>query len=249
MIYVILCLMENLQARDTLRVCFAFTYMVILSLVYLLDIMFLLYTSSLYNILLYINDAFSQKLQFKYSFYIKVSKKSRAGKKKRVPISREEGDDKRSGDHPPTLNDSNILTTEQATDFSTSRKDKSVKTTTDGEKNTSSSILPDEPRMSASEVGGNLLQMDTKMSNHMDDLCCSIYESSSDEQPAVTNEVDFKVSTFVSGFANSSIIQNLCWLLKFYKTNSIQTNDYIVAILRRVTDELELSPMLYQVGR
>ncbi|KAJ4843375.1 hypothetical protein Tsubulata_032681 [Turnera subulata] len=81
-----------------------------------------------------------------------------------------------------------------------------------------------------------------------DDLCCSSDDSSSDEQPAATYEVDFKVSTFISAFANHNIIQNLCWLLKFYKNNPVNTNHYIVRMLQRITDDLDLSPMLYQLS-
>lgn len=72
--------------------------------------------------------------------------------------------------------------------------------------------------------------------------------SSSDEQPIVTDEVDFKMSTLVSALSNQTIIKNLCWLLKFYKSNSPGTNHYIISMLRRVCEDLELSPMLYQVS-
>lgn len=72
-------------------------------------------------------------------------------------------------------------------------------------------------------------------------------DSSDDEPRESTNEVDFKASSLVSSLANSTIIQNLCWLLKFYRSNSIRTNHYIITALRRVCEDLELSPMLYQV--
>ncbi|KAL6509275.1 hypothetical protein OROGR_022585 [Orobanche gracilis] len=71
---------------------------------------------------------------------------------------------------------------------------------------------------------------------------------SGDEQPALTNEVDLKASSLVSALASNSIIQKLCWLLKFYKSNSITTNHYIISMLRRICDDLELSPMLYQLS-
>ncbi|KAL0321504.1 UNVERIFIED_CONTAM: hypothetical protein Scaly_2446800 [Sesamum calycinum] len=63
-----------------------------------------------------------------------------------------------------------------------------------------------------------------------------------------TDEVDFKVSSLVYALANNSVIQKLCWLLKFYKSNSVITNHYIVSMLRRICDDLELSPMLYQLS-
>lgn len=73
-------------------------------------------------------------------------------------------------------------------------------------------------------------------------------DSSSDEQTVAYNEVDFKLSNLLSAFANGSIIQNVCWLLRFYKSNSASTNKYIISMLRTVSDDLELAPMLYQVS-
>ncbi|KAL3653587.1 hypothetical protein CASFOL_003268 [Castilleja foliolosa] len=73
-------------------------------------------------------------------------------------------------------------------------------------------------------------------------------ESSGDEHQVLTDEVDFKVSSLVSALASNTIIQKLCWLLKYYKTNSIATNHYIITMLRRICDDLELSPMLYQLS-
>ncbi|CAM8896515.1 unnamed protein product [Rhodiola kirilowii] len=72
-------------------------------------------------------------------------------------------------------------------------------------------------------------------------------DCSSEEHKVATTEVDFKISTLVSGFANEHIIRNLCWLLNFYKNNSLKTNYYIVCMLRRICEDLELSPMLYQL--
>ncbi|KAJ0098812.1 hypothetical protein Patl1_20272 [Pistacia atlantica] len=72
-------------------------------------------------------------------------------------------------------------------------------------------------------------------------------DSSDGEEPVATNEVDFKVSTFLSAFANCNIIHKLCWLLKFYKSNSNRTNYCIICMLPRIRDDLELSPMLYRL--
>ncbi|XP_047324602.1 uncharacterized protein LOC124928117 [Impatiens glandulifera] len=88
----------------------------------------------------------------------------------------------------------------------------------------------------------------TRSDKNIDDLNDGSGDSSNDEQIAETNEVDFNVSTMVSALANNSIIQNLCWLLKFYKSNSVRTNHYILIILRRICEDLELSPMLYQLS-
>lgn len=81
-----------------------------------------------------------------------------------------------------------------------------------------------------------------------DDLECETGESSEDDPVAATDEIYFSVSTLVSMFANNSVIQNLCWLLKFYKSNSAGTNHYIIRLLRRICEDLELSPMLYQLS-
>lgn len=70
---------------------------------------------------------------------------------------------------------------------------------------------------------------------------------SGDEQLTTTNEVDFKVSTVVSALANHNIVEKICWLLKFYKSNSLATNHFIICMLRRISEDLELQSMLYQV--
>ncbi|KAF8020353.1 hypothetical protein BT93_G0911 [Corymbia citriodora subsp. variegata] len=103
-----------------------------------------------------------------------------------------------------------------------------------------------ESTMEQQKTDNNLLC--SRKSDPPHDLCYSTGDSSGDEQIVQYNEVDFKVSTIVSAFANNGIIHNLCWLLKFYKSNSINTNRYIISILRRIADDLELSPMLYQLS-
>lgn len=109
----------------------------------------------------------------------------------------------------------------------------------------------EEPEISAQEMGNldkDPHQMDDRTIEQADDdLTFSSDRSSDDENVAATCEVDFKISTVVSSFANHSIIRNLCWLLRFYKSNSPGTNHYIIHMLRRITDDLDLSPMLYQV--
>lgn len=108
-----------------------------------------------------------------------------------------------------------------------------------------------ESEKSAVEIDGtdgNMAQMDCMKSSYSngDDLN-GPDDSSEDEEITATDEVDFKLSTLVSALVNNNIIQKLCWLLKFYKSNSSSTNNYIISMLRRITDDLELSPMLYQV--
>ncbi|XP_071704507.1 uncharacterized protein [Rutidosis leptorrhynchoides] len=96
------------------------------------------------------------------------------------------------------------------------------------------------------ETNCKVPQMENKFGNADDDYVSD--ESSDDEQQDATNEVDFKASSLVSSLANNTIIQNLCWLLKFYRSNSIRTNHYVVCALRRICEDLELSPMLYQLS-
>ncbi|XP_052156006.1 uncharacterized protein LOC127773847 isoform X2 [Oryza glaberrima] len=73
-------------------------------------------------------------------------------------------------------------------------------------------------------------------------------DSSLDDQPPATSEVDFNVSRLISTLANNSVVQNICWLLKHYKSNSFRTNHYIICMLRRFCEDLELAPMLYQLS-
>ncbi|XP_024963068.1 protein timeless homolog isoform X2 [Cynara cardunculus var. scolymus] len=110
----------------------------------------------------------------------------------------------------------------------------------------------DQPDVTKLETQGtepecNVQQMEnSKCGNSNDDYASDV--SSADEQLDAKNEVDFKVSSLVSSLANNTIIQNLCWLLKFYKSNSIRTNHYIICALRRICEDMELSPMLYQLS-
>ncbi|XP_042394295.1 protein timeless homolog [Zingiber officinale] len=73
-------------------------------------------------------------------------------------------------------------------------------------------------------------------------------DSSSDDQLPDTNEVDFNITKLVATFVNNCVVSNLCWLLKYYKSNSAGTNHYIICMLRRICDDLDISPMLYQLS-
>lgn len=105
--------------------------------------------------------------------------------------------------------------------------------------------IPEMINISAAEPEED--QLRTGKPESINDLSDESCDSSGDEQLIAHNEVDFNVSTLVSAFANNSIVHNLCWLLKFYKCNSVHTNHHIISILRKISDDLELSPMLYQV--
>ncbi|WJX14434.1 hypothetical protein P8452_04700 [Trifolium repens] len=98
-----------------------------------------------------------------------------------------------------------------------------------------------------SQVGSEPMKK-TNPEHPNEDMLDDTGDFSEDEQINAISEVDFNVSTLVSAFANHSIIQKLCWLLKFYKSNSLAINHYIISMLRRISDELELHPMLYQLS-
>ena len=74
-----------------------------------------------------------------------------------------------------------------------------------------------------------------------------VTEDSEDEHQREMNEVDFCASNILIHLANNSIIQRLCWLLKFYHSSTPDVNYYVINLLQRISDDLELSPMLYQV--
>ncbi|CAH9069905.1 unnamed protein product [Cuscuta europaea] len=73
-------------------------------------------------------------------------------------------------------------------------------------------------------------------------------EEEGDDDDGMRGEVDLKVSALVSAIASNSVVHNFCWLLKFYKTNSAITNNSIIHMLQRICNDLELSPMLYQLS-
>lgn len=108
-----------------------------------------------------------------------------------------------------------------------------------GEGNESVAELPEIKKVNSEDQKSNRTNGDCDTNQPSD---CS-----SEEEQAATTETDFKISTLVSGFANEHIIHNFCWLLGFYKSNSVKTNYYIICMLKRICEDLELSPMLYQV--
>uniref|UniRef100_A0A803PQ24 Timeless N-terminal domain-containing protein n=1 Tax=Cannabis sativa TaxID=3483 RepID=A0A803PQ24_CANSA len=200
---------------------------------------------------------------------VKVSKKSRKGRKKKALNDKEtkaELPEEHStfekaelpgehstfekaelpGEHSTFENEIGVSNIEQPAekgDAHTGVENKS----SDDKQETTTPDHTDECEGSALETdtnGGNLPQTEHKNSEDP----YGTGDSSSDEQAPETNEVDFQVSTLVSSFANNHIIQKLCWLLKFYKSNSTSTNDYIIRMLRKISDDLELSPMLYQLS-
>ena len=113
-------------------------------------------------------------------------------------------------------------------------------------RNTNLDDIENENEDVNSQVGTKPME-NTNPEHPNEDMLDGTGDFSEDEQINAVSEVDFNVSTLVSAFANHSIIQKLCWLLKFYKSNSLAINHYIISMLRRISDDLELHPMLYQV--
>ncbi|KAK4362997.1 hypothetical protein RND71_018238 [Anisodus tanguticus] len=87
-----------------------------------------------------------------------------------------------------------------------------------------------------------------KLSDDVNDEYDQGGDYSSADENALTTEDDLKISALVSTLANNSTIHNLCWLLKYYKSNSIITNNSVICILQKICDDLELTPMLYQLS-
>ncbi|KAJ8536836.1 hypothetical protein K7X08_035237 [Anisodus acutangulus] len=87
-----------------------------------------------------------------------------------------------------------------------------------------------------------------KLSDDVNDEYDQGGDYSSGDENVLTTEDDLKISALVSTLANNSTIHNLCWLLKYYKSNSIITNNSVICILQKICDDLELSPMLYQLS-
>ncbi|CAA6665934.1 unnamed protein product [Spirodela intermedia] len=102
---------------------------------------------------------------------------------------------------------------------------------------------PDGPNTAVdSDLGHKRVRDDPDDQNYVTE------EDSDDDHQPETNEVDLSVSNVLINFANNAIIQRLCWLLRFYKSNPENVNNYVINMLQRISDDLELSPMLYQLS-
>ncbi|MFQ6670649.1 hypothetical protein Gotur_035477 [Gossypium turneri] len=180
---------------------------------------------------------------------LRVSRKSRKGKKKKA-ASETVTKSKQFEDHAaaPDVDGSSVC--ERPAEY-VGEQESPMKVASGLKEDTNTSPLVDGLGTSETKMGSpeDVPQVDDNAPGHADDdLCCCTDDSSDDEQAAAVNEVDFKVSSLISAFANCSFIQNLCWLLKFYRSNSSNTNQYIIGLLRKITDDLELAPMLYQLS-
>ena len=61
-------------------------------------------------------------------------------------------------------------------------------------------------------------------------------ECEEDDNHAGRTEGNFDIPKCIFFFADNTIVQNYCWLLKFYKTNSLATNHYRIRMLQRICD-------------
>lgn len=180
-----------------------------------------------------------------------MSRKSRKVKKKRFAEGVETGG-KPSEDHSHAENEVGICGPNQLLGNQPPQIENLPNTSSVGKEGT---VAPDNDHQHEKNVEedenslGDLAPVENKNSEDAnEDVLYGSGDFSGDEQLTATNEVDFKVSALVSAFANHSIIQKICWLLKFYQSNSLATNHYIICMLRRISDDLELQPMLYQVN-
>ncbi|XP_057950492.1 uncharacterized protein LOC131145435 isoform X2 [Malania oleifera] len=179
---------------------------------------------------------------------LRVSRKSRKGKKKKNAVK--DFMDKQNADHAEIDCEIGISNCEKSVHLSAKQTENSTNECSGQEEVTIPEHVdgPGTSILDTSNPADGVSLMDNDKFDGNDGLHSGMSDSSGDEQLLMTNEVDFKVSTFVSAFANNMVIQNLCWLLKFYKNNSTSTNHYIICTLRRICDDLELSPMLYQLS-
>ncbi|KAF7821199.1 protein timeless-like protein isoform X1 [Senna tora] len=181
---------------------------------------------------------------------LRVSRKSRKVKKKIV-----EGGGKGCKpfeDHSGAENEIGISIPLQLHEKQPSQKEYLPNKISGGEED---NVVPDNANQHEKNVKedentlGGLTPIDNKnCENANEDLLCGTSDFSGDELLTATDEVDFKVSTLISALANHNVVQKVCWLLKFYKSNSLATNHYIICILRRISEDLELQPMLYQLS-
>lgn len=179
-----------------------------------------------------------------------MSRKSRKVKKKKIPEGTESGD-KLTGDNSCIQNETGISTVNQSAENKLLQECLPNPNPTPNPTGEDVTVGDNEHEKHVEEDENSRVELGPKEATYpehvSEDMLDGTNDYSEDEQLNAINEVDFKVSTLVSAFANHSIIQKLCWLLKFYKSNSLATNHYIISMLRRISDDLELQPMFYQV--
>ncbi|KAL7601712.1 hypothetical protein Lser_V15G22269 [Lactuca serriola] len=168
---------------------------------------------------------------------LRVSKKSRRKRKKKPSTTNK---DANTADQIPIQNNDLVHDDEQTENVSIPEKETSPSSKADKIGDDDDDIIRGESDATKEET------KDTEGNN--DYVLDESSDDDDEEEQDARNEVDFKASSLVSSLANNTIIQNLCWLLKFYKSNSVRTNHYIISALTRICQDLELSPMLYQLS-
>ncbi|MED6175532.1 hypothetical protein PIB30_079280 [Stylosanthes scabra] len=180
---------------------------------------------------------------------LRVSKKSKKIRKKKL-LEVIESADKQIGEHSSIQKEDAISIGNKSSESQPLQKDNPSNANLPGEE--SIVVSDDNEHENVAEEVGKLGSLepteDTKLENANEDMLDENADSD-DEQLNTISEVDFKVSTLVSTFANHNIIKKLCWLLKFYKSNFLATNHYIISMLRRINDDLGLHAMLYQLSQ
>lgn len=69
-----------------------------------------------------------------------------------------------------------------------------------------------------------------------------------EEEVETTIEKVITLEDYITQFATSTIIYNYCVLLRYYKTNSIATNDQIVRFFDKIVNHTEYEAIFYQVS-
>lgn len=183
---------------------------------------------------------------------LRVSKKSRKKKQRKMASDAEDIGGKQNGDNPTGGTQYGISGCENSNSLGIPQLGNSSNAGSapkNGDISHADVDGPQQPIMETSDLADNVQKEDNgKSDSTNNDLDCGSDDSFSDEESSLTYEVDFKVSTLVSAFANSFVIHNLCWLLKFYKSNAISTNHHIIRMFQRICEDLELSPMFYQLS-
>ncbi|KAG9141695.1 hypothetical protein Leryth_025341 [Lithospermum erythrorhizon] len=174
---------------------------------------------------------------------LRVSKKSKKKQVRRKGYDKKCGDDEVAADNGATQKEGGSSGHEESVKMNMIKTEKVTNQSSVQQKGGETTI---SVGMENLETEGAVM-VENSCGDTGDNLGPEVDHSSGDEQPAV-KEVDLKVSAMISSLANHTIIKNLCWLLKFYKSNSVSTNHYIICMLQRICEDLDLSPMLYQLS-
>nr|CAD1824075.1 unnamed protein product [Ananas comosus var. bracteatus] len=179
---------------------------------------------------------------------LRVSKKTRRGRKKKAPnenVHKEAANVHKEAAKP---READASTTEVNSQLDESGMPTCQPFVDSGELG-QEQVEPNLPE--AADIEGKLFSnpLDSEEVNtNFIDIADGTSDYSTDDQVPATSEVDFNVSRLVLSFANNAVINNLGWLLRYYKSNSVGTNHHLISMLRRFCEDLEMTPMLYQLS-